>query len=202
VAFDFAPLAGDKDLEPAFACIWNRDGMVTGRYSISGSLISEVTTREPIRSLKGNLDLKAHSGRIYRYGVLAKVLALLNLTEIFRGKLPDIVHSGFAYETIKVRGEFEGGQFILKEGIINGASMTISYRGTFNLVDETLDMRIIVAPFKTIDNLVMNIPLVKNLLGGRSISIPFVVTGKWSDYKVIPLSATAAGRNALLTIEN
>ena len=202
VAFDFAPLAGDKDLEPAFACLWNRDGMVTGRYSLSGSLTSETTEPEPIRSLKGNLDLKAHSGRIYRYGILSKVLALLNLTEIFRGKLPDIVNSGFAYETIKARGEFEGGKFILKDGIINGASMTIVYRGTFNLVDETLNMSILVAPFKTIDNIIRNIPLVNNFLGGRSISIPFAVTGKWSDYTVIPLSTTAKARNAPLTIEN
>ena len=202
IALNLSPFVGDKDLEPAFSCFWNRQGAVTGRYNLSGSLINAEPEPVLIRALKGNLDLKAHSGRIYRYGILAKILALLNLTEIFRGKLPDIIKDGFAYESIKANGEFENGKFILKEGIINGASMTIIYRGTVNLVDETLNLSILVSPFKTFDAIVKKIPLVNNALGGRLISIPFAVTGKWSNYTVTPLSANAGKRKVPLTIDN
>ena len=202
VSFNFAPLVGDKDLESDFACFLNQDGIVTGRYSLSGSLFNPVPVPTRIRSLKGNLDLKAHSGRIHRYGILAKVMALLNLTEIFRGHLPDILKDGFAYNTIKAYGEFDEGKFILKEGVIDGASMTIIYRGTVNLIDETLNLSILVAPFKTIDAIVRKIPMLNNALGGHLVSIPFAVTGKWSNYTVTPLTANGPKRAVPLIIEN
>ena len=75
--------------------------------------------------LNGNLKFHAKDGRIYRYGVLAKILALLNVTEIFRGKLPDVVKEGFAYNSIKADGNLENGKFMFKEFVIDGSSMTI-----------------------------------------------------------------------------
>lgn len=202
VELNFSPLVKDKDLEPDFTCILNRNGMVTGQYSLTASLINEAAEYGLVNSLKGKLDLKARSGRIYRYGILSKVMALLNLTEIFKGKLPDIVKEGFAYETITAQGKFGDGKFVLNEGIINGSSMTIIYSGTFNLIDETLELSVLVSPFKTIDSIVRKIPFVSHALGGRLISIPFAVNGKWSDYTVTPLVTDVSARRAPLTIEN
>lgn len=202
VEFNFSPSVINKDLEPDFNCILNRNGMVTGQYSLAASLINETAESGLVNSLKGKLDLKARSGRIHRYGILSKILALLNLTEIFKGKFPDIVKEGFAYETLTAHGEFGDGKFVLDEGIINGSSMTINYSGTFNLIDETLNLSVWVSPFKTIDSIVKKIPFVSQALGGRLVSIPFAVNGKWSDYTVTPLVKDGSARLAPLTIEN
>jgi hypothetical protein len=202
VEVDFFPQAIEKDLEPDFTCFWNRDEVITGRYSLAASLNNQTADAGIIRSLNGKLDFKARAGRIHRYGILAKVLALLNLTEIFKGKLPDIAKEGFAYDTITAQGKFEDGKFVLQEGIINGASMTIVYRGSVNILDETLNLSVFVSPFKTIDSIVKKIPLVNNVLGGRLVSIPFAVHGKWSDYTVTPLVADPSIRPAPLTIEH
>ena len=202
VQVDFSPQAKEKDLAPDFSCFWDREGIVTGQYSLAASLNNQTTESGLIRNLNGNLDFKARSGRIHRYGILAKVLALLNLTEVFKGKLPDIAKDGFAYDTITAHGKFENGKFVLKEGIINGASMTVIYQGSFNMLDETLKLTVFVSPFKTIDSIVKKIPLVNNVFGGRFVSIPFSVNGKWSDYEVTPLVTDPSMRHSPLTVEN
>ena len=169
---------------------------------MAANLHNQTSEAGLLRNLNGKFDFKARSGRIHRYGILAKVLALLNLTEVFKGKLPDIAKEGFAYDTITAHGKFENGKFILKQGIINGASMTVNYQGSFNMLDETLKLTVFVSPFKTIDSIVRKIPLVNNVLGGRFVSIPFAVNGKWSDYTVTPLVTDPSVRHSPLTVEN
>jgi hypothetical protein len=202
VQVDFSPQAREKDLAPDFACFWNREGVVTGQYSLAASLNNQSSEAGLLRSLNGKLDFEARSGRIHRYGILSKILALLNLTEVFKGKLPDIAKEGFAFDTINAEGKFENGKFILEEGIINGSSMTVIYQGSFNMLDETLKLTVFVSPFKTIDSIIKKIPLVNNVLRGRFVSIPFAVNGKWSNYTVTPLVTDPSMRHSPLTVEN
>jgi hypothetical protein len=190
IALDLHPAAENQALNPAFTCLRNEKGVITGLYDLNGTLRIDMLDDSFTRSVNGHLELTARSGRIYRYGVLAKILALLNVTEVFRGKLPDVVHEGFAYESARFSGDFKDGKFFLKEGLINGSSMTVAYKGSFDLAHETMQLTVLVAPFKTFDAIIQNIPLVKDILGGQLLSIPFSVEGKWSDFKITPLSSS------------
>lgn len=189
IALDLHPAAKNQAINPAFACLRNEKGVFTGLYDLNGVLRIDMIDDSFTRSVNGNLELNARSGRIYRYGVLAKILALLNVTEVFRGRLPDVVHEGFAYESARFSGEFKDGKLFLREGLINGSSMTVAYKGSFDLAHETMQLTVLVAPFKTFDAIIKNIPLVKDILGGQLLSIPFSVEGKWTDYKITPLSS-------------
>lgn len=190
IVLSLHPVAKNQALDPAFTCLLNEKGLVTGVYDLNGILRIDMIDDNFTRSIHGNLGFIARSGRIYRYGVLAKILALLNVTEVFRGKLPDVVHDGFAYESARFSGEFKDGKFLLREGLINGSSMTVAYKGSFDLEHETMQLTVLVAPFKTIDAIIQNIPVVKDILGGQLLSIPFSVKGQWTDYKIIPLSSS------------
>ncbi|MBW2249113.1 MAG: AsmA-like C-terminal domain-containing protein [Deltaproteobacteria bacterium] len=187
------PVAENRQLDDTVACHWKKNRLVTGNFNLSGKLFAISNSKELGKVLNGKLEFFAENGRIYRYGTLAKILALLNLSEIFRGKLPDVVKEGFAYNSIQANGELENGKFIFKEFVIDGSSMTIVCEGYIDLVRDEMDIVVLVAPFKTVDYIIKHIPLVNQILGGKLVSIPFSVKGNPADPDIIPLSPTAIG---------
>jgi hypothetical protein len=151
--------------------------------------------------LSGNVKFSAEEGRIYRFGLLAKILAILNVTEIYRGEVPDLTGEGFAYHSMSASAEIKDGMLIMKECNIDGVSMGIACEGKIDLADKKMDLVILVAPFKTVDRIVKFIPLVGHILGGKLISIPFRAKGDLRDPSVIPLPPTAVGTKVLGILE-
>ena len=64
-----------------------------------------------------------------------------------------------------------------------------------------MDLVILVAPFKTADRIVKVLPLIKHILGGRLISIPFRAQGDLKNPIVIPMHPTAVGSEVLGILE-
>jgi hypothetical protein len=64
-----------------------------------------------------------------------------------------------------------------------------------------MNLIILVAPFKTVDRIVKVLPLLKHVLGGKLISIPFRAKGDIADPEVIPLPPTAIGSGVLGILE-
>ena len=188
LTFRAEPETAGTALDSLFTCLLKEPGVVTGQYEMAGSVTADTLNDDFYRSLDGHIQFASQSGRIYRHGVLSKILALLNVTEIFRGRLPDVVKKGFGYKTIKITGEFEDGLFVLREGVIDGLSMTIAFDGHYDLVQQTLDMVVLVAPFKTFDAIIQSLPVVNEVFGGRLMSIPFRVEGKWDESLVRPVA--------------
>jgi len=189
----FYPLAENQKFAPALSCLFKKDHIATGQFNLTGKLSSVPKDKDWAEALNGNLKFTAESGRIYRFGLLAKILAMLNITEIFRGKVPDLVKEGFAYNSIEAEGYFKNGKFIINEWVIDGSSMTIVCKGYIDPVREKIDMVVLVAPFKTADFIIKHIPLINEVFGGKLISIPFKVTGDPADPYVVPLHPEDVG---------
>jgi hypothetical protein len=133
--------------------------------------------------------------------VLAKVLAFVNVTEVVRGKLPDMAGEGFAYNSLTAKGDIQEGKILLKETVLDGKSARVACEGHINFIKKELDLKFLVAPLKTVDWVVRHIPLVSHILGGTLVSIPVRVTGDWKDPTVTPLSPTAVGSGLLGIME-
>jgi hypothetical protein len=191
------PAAVEQDLAPAAACITGQEKIVTGTYNLNGELLSKSKPEALAQSLAGNLSFSAKDGRIYRLGLLAKILSILNLTEIYRGEVPDLTGEGFAYRSMTAHAEIKGGKLIMKECSIDGVSMGIACEGNIDLAEKKMDLTVLVAPFKTVDSIVDIIPLVGHILGGKLISIPFQAKGDLKDPDVIPLPPMAVGSGVL-----
>ena len=195
--FYFNPVAANQNLEPSVSCLSDKKDLVDGTFSLNGELMTKARRTDFPKSLLGNLDFTAEQGRIYRFGMLAKIVALLNVTEIYRGEVPDLAGKGFAYNSMSAKAVFEDGKLIFKEGSIDSPSMGIAIEGHIDLVKKKVNLTVLVAPFKTVDRIVKHIPLVSNILGGTLVSIPFKAVGELSDPDVIPLSPTAVGSGLL-----
>jgi hypothetical protein len=201
LVLEISPTAKNQDLDRSLTCLLRKEGLMTGNYDLTGNLSARGNREALTRSLQGDLEFFAKDGRIHRYGVLAKVLAFVNLTEVFKGKVPDIREEGFAYNTMEAKARIHSGKLILKEALIDGASMGIACEGDIRIDKGTLDLKFLVAPLKTVDSIVKSIPLVNYLLDDTLVSVPVKVTGDWAEPVITPLSPSAVGSGLFGVIE-
>jgi hypothetical protein len=195
------PASENKELEISLACFSKQKADAAGKFDLDGEIAANIESNSISKSFAGELHFSANNGRIYRLGILAKIFAILNVTEIYRGEVPDLTGEGFAYNSISAEAEFKGNKLLLKECSIDGASMSIVSKGEIDLDAEKINLIVLVAPFKTIDRIVQKIPLVNNILGGKLVSIPFQAYGDIDNYQVIPLSPAVVGSEVLGIME-
>ena len=87
ISLNFQLLGRNQELETTMACLGDNKGLITGKLDVEARVMSQGTSEDIAGKLRGNYQIKAEDGRIYRYGLLSKLFAFLNLTDIFRGPL-------------------------------------------------------------------------------------------------------------------
>ncbi len=198
---DFNPNARGLELKPTLACLSENKRIVTGRFDFDGSLTAQGKSDQLLQSLNGKINFSAKDGRIYQSVTLAKILSLINVTGILQGGLPDLVKEGFGYRSFILKGDIENGKILLKEAVIDAPSMEIVASGDIDLVKKKMDLKVLVAPFKIVDTVLRNIPLVKNITGRNFVSIPVKVSGDLENPEVSALSPSAIGSGILGIME-
>ena len=202
ISFTFTPTAKKETLGYTISCLTSMDVHVSGEYDLSSSFKSHGTGKELLSSLEGRVDFKARDGKIYHYPLLQKILSVLSVLEIFRGRAPDLGGSGFPYHSMAIRGDIHKGVFTLEKAYIGGQSVDIIAEGEIDLGKQKLDLVVLVAPFSSINWIIRHIPLVGTIMGGTLISIPVRVSGDMTNPDVVFLSPTAVGKRILNILEN
>ncbi|MGB3095776.1 MAG: AsmA-like C-terminal domain-containing protein [Candidatus Deferrimicrobiaceae bacterium] len=184
MAFELRPNAKDGDIDYVYDCLTDEKGRVTGRFDLAGEVTGRVREGEnPVRSLRGNLDFIARNGRIYGATLLGRILSFLNVTEVFRGRLPDMSTEGLNYISLSIRGEIRDGIGTITEYVLDGTTVDVVVQGQVDLVTRELDLQMRVAPFKTVNYVIGKIPLLGRILG-KLVQIPVKVSGTTADPKV------------------
>ena len=197
IALEFQPEATAEQLEPVLDCLLGKDSQITGIVDLEAKITARGKSKELIRALQGKVDIRAKEGCIYRFPLLAKILSVLNVTELLRGKIPDLTTEGLKYNSIIIKGDLRNGIFVLSEAVIDGTTMQLVGQGEIDISNNSINLTVLVAPFKTVDYLVSKIPLVNYVLKDTLISIPLRITGKLDDPSIIILSPTAVGKGVL-----
>jgi hypothetical protein len=193
---DLQTVAVGLPLEPLLDCM-SSNKRITGSFNLIGKFHGKGKTAQLIRSIDGWTEFSAKDGKFYTYPLLARLLAFLNVTELLRGKLPDMGRDGFAYKSIKVKGEMKGGKLLLREAVVEGATLNLAAVGEIDFATHTLDVTVLVAPFKTLEFILSKIPVVRNILANRLITVPVRLTGDLNNPDVTPLDPSAIGKNLL-----
>ncbi len=202
VSFTFKPSAKAASLGGTIDCLTGKELRITGDYDLTANIRSHGTGTDMLSALEGRVDFKARNGKIYHFPTLAKVLSVLSVLEIFRGRAPEIGGSGFPYSSMALRGDIHKGVFTVEKAYIGGKSLDIIAEGEVDLAKQKIDMVVLVAPFSSINWLIRHIPLVNTIMGGTLISIPTRVSGNLTDPDVTVLSPTAVGSRILKLFEN
>jgi len=140
-------------------------------------------------------------GRINKMTVLSRIFSYLNVTELLRGKVPDLGKEGFPYRTLAIRGEMNDGKFLLGEATMDAPSMGIVATGEVDVINRKGDLKVLVSPLGTVDAVVRMIPVVRYILAGTLVTIPVAVRGDLDDPKVTPLEPAAVGEELLGIVE-
>ena len=186
-----------KDLffQEVLPCLGFDNEIIKGPFELDASLDGS-----PDKWRGGFVSLRSTDGQIRRLTLLAKVFSLLNVTDIFSGGLPDLFNEGYSYSDLDFDGRVKDGDLIVKKMTIKGRGLNIFATGSIDLDKFNSNLIFLIAPFKTIDAIISNIPILGRALGGKTgalITIPVGVNGPVRDPDVTLLPPKAVGSGIL-----
>jgi len=129
-----------------------------------------------------------------RFQVLSKVFSLLNVSQIFALRLPDMSLEGMPYSHLSANALVRDGRLTTEDLFIESPAMNLSLVGEVDLAGNTIDAVLGVKPLRTVDKIVTKIPIAGWILTGEEkalITAHFKVTGNRADPSVYPVPVTS-----------
>ena len=174
---DFQLLSNYQGLNGIITCIEDEEDLMTGTIDVDAQIIAQSKIKDILKSLQGNFNVTARKGRIYKGTPLAKLLAFLNFTEIFIGKIPDIRRKGFAYRSMTANGTLHNSTIMFEDVIIDGSSLGITGNGNINIINNEMDLNFMASPLKTVDFFIKKMPIIGKFMKGRLVAVPVRLKG-------------------------
>ena len=164
--------------------------LMTGLMTMDGALQGH--GRNPLGvlpTLKGRLKLTIKDGRIKRGVVIPKILAIMNLPNMLRGKV-DLEKDGYPFDRQSGTFAIADGQIVSTDMVMDGPVVKMTAAGQYNLVNDDLDVVTAVSPLGSYFKLLQEIPLVHLLLDDEDQVINlamFSVKGPFRNPAIEPL---------------
>ena len=190
------------NIQDLLTCLFQKNEFMDGQYSLTGSILANGTKKDFLNKLTGVFIFNAEKGRIYKLTLLSRILSVLNVSKIFKGKIPNVTQDGFAYKNISIEADIKDSIIYLTKAIIDGQDMTLIFSGWIDPINDKINLTCLVAPFKTVDLIIEHIPIINTVLEGRLVSVPVKATGSLSDPVVIPLHPSSVGKSLINMMSN
>jgi AsmA-like C-terminal region len=161
---------------------------ISGRLEATADLWAD-TDGDFFSTIGGTAILKLRDGNVDRFTLLSRLLEFIDLRSWLTAKVPDPRVSGLQFRTVNADFEGNRGVFHTDNLVLDGPVIDIVASGNVNLDKSTLDMKVGMIPFNTVNWLVSSIPLIgKNVAGGTKsiIAAYFNVRGPITDPHVTP----------------
>jgi AsmA-like C-terminal region len=138
--------------------------VIEGEGAVDGNLNCEgEKTSEMLDSLNGNADIYSRNGIIKKWNLLAKVFSVLNLYDLFRGKV-HFTEAGLQYSKMGASFKIKEGTFTTNNFLIDSPSMLITGNGDIKTKNHEVDGTINVSPLVTVDKTIDKIPILRSIL--------------------------------------
>ncbi|KIH77057.1 AsmA-like C-terminal region [Geoalkalibacter ferrihydriticus] len=167
-------------------------GLISGK--LRGAFYLEGAGNNFWPSARGGLNIEVREGTLYRFPVLSKIFSLLNVSQIFTFRLPDMSREGMPFNTLSANLVLRDGRLNTEDLLIDSNAMNLSLVGEVNLVEDTIDAVIGLKPLRTVDRIVTKIPIAGWLLAGEEealVTVHFRVQGPRSDPGVTAVPITS-----------
>jgi hypothetical protein len=166
--------------------------IVTGRVHVDkAELRGEGEDFQKMKeSLNGALRFEVQNGAIERFNILSKIFSILNVSQLLKGRLPDLATKGLPYHQILATFHIKEGVATTNDFLVDSDAMRITLTGKIDLGKNLIDVRIGVHPLVTIDAILRNVPIAGYILTGEDkgfISYFYEVKGSLGDPKIEPI---------------
>ncbi len=139
------------------------NGQLKGDFYIEGNPGNERFWQEAM----GGIHIQVTNGTLRKFHGLAKVFSLLNVSQIFAGKLPDMNKEGMPFSLMEGSFQIGSGQVKTEDLKITSEAMNLSVVGAQGLIDDTLNFTLGVMPLRTVDKIITSIPIAGWVLAGE-----------------------------------
>jgi hypothetical protein len=200
ISVEINPEAKGLQMEPTLTCLVGKDQKINGIFDLNGSLSARGKPDGLVSSIEGSAEFIARGGHIYQQLALAKILSVVKISNLVKGKDSDRGTKGLPYRSISIKAGLKSGALDVKEVVIDSSAMNIVGQGRIDLKDSTIRMTVLVAPFTDIDQIVSKIPVVNYILQGSLVSMPVAVSGRINepDVKLLPAADVGEGLLGIL----
>ncbi|MRR06333.1 MAG: DUF748 domain-containing protein [Deltaproteobacteria bacterium] len=188
-----------KDISAAqFIQIFGTSRELTGTMSLDGDLMAKGDTLEQVKATSlGNIRVHCEKGSLRKFSLLSKLFSILNVSQLFTFKLPDMVSDGMPYNEINATFSLRDGIVTTDDLFIDSSAINISMVGEFDLVKEQMKVIVGVKPLQTIDKVVSHLPVVGWVLTGKNkslISTYFEATGSLDNPEIKSIAAQSMAK--------
>lgn len=148
----------------------------------------------------GKFSVSVRNGVMRHSPVLSTIFSLLNVSQLFSFKLPDVNSEGVPFSRLTAELAFDKGVISSEQVVIDSEALNMVYVGNYDMIRDELDLLAVVKPLRTIDKVVTRLPIAGWILGGEEkalITAQFKVTGRGADPDVEAIPITAMSRGIL-----
>ena len=195
LSFDLARVSADRFMQT----FGMNKQEITGTLSMQGELTAKGNSSAELKKTAlGSLKFKFEKGSLKRFPVLSKIFSILNISQLFKFQLPDMVSGGMPYNSFTGTIAIQDGIVSSQDFYIASNAMNISAVGKVDLVKNEVDATIGVQALQTVGKVVNRLPVVGWILSGGNktfLTTYFEAKGKLDDpnVKAIPVRSMAKG---------
>jgi hypothetical protein len=159
-------------------------GQIQAEFGQDRLFRASVNSRRPI-------SIVIERGRLYSVPVISKVLSLMNLPALLKGKA-DLTKDGMPLDRLKVVFGVEDGIINVSEFLLDSPVLKISGTGRYDFMDDRFDAVVVASPLGQYSDLLKSVPLFGKLFAGERQGFDtaiFEVKGPAKDPSVVYLPA-------------
>ncbi|MEA2084877.1 MAG: AsmA-like C-terminal domain-containing protein [Thermodesulfobacteriota bacterium] len=164
-------------------CLGIKQSLVQGDFTIDATLKGKDG-----KWTSGKAAVYSKRGRILKMELLSKIFRVVNITDLFSSSdMPDLSGKGFPYSKMDLKTHVENNKLIIDKAVIRGEGLNLFAKGEIELDGFQCDLTVLIAPFKTIDNIMAGLPIVGQVIGGDNptlVTIPVSVKGPANDPEI------------------
>jgi len=173
----------------------------TGTLTLEGDLNASGSNGDALKkSASGSIKMHSQKGMLRQFSWLSKVFSILNVSQLFKFRLPDMVSEGMPYNDLKATYAIKNGVISTDDLFLESNAMNMSLIGKHDFVRDNMDLTLGIQPLQTVDKVVSHIPIVGWILTGKNkamFTTYFEIKGKSSDPKVSAIPITSLGKGVL-----
>jgi uncharacterized protein involved in outer membrane biogenesis len=193
-----APLKVSGHIEDIDAQVFHRDffkkpGLISGQLYADFYLEGQPKTGF-WKQARGGINLQVHDGVLNKFNALSKVFSLLNVSQLFTLKFPDLKTEGMPFSLLEGSLRIADGYMHTEDLAVTSEAMNLSLIGSQKLEDNSLDFVLGVMPLRTVDKIITSIPIAGWVLTGDNkalLTAYFKIEGEGDNPQVsaIPINS-------------
>ncbi len=176
--------------------LFEREGLVSGQLKGDFYLEGNPADGQFWTTAKGGIHAEITDGVLRKFRGLAKVFSLLNVSQLFSGKLPDMDREGMPFSLVKGSILFDSGQATTKDLQVDSVAMNLSIVGSSDLINDRLNLNLGIMPLGTVDKIITTIPVAGWILAGENkalVTAHFIIEGssKNPEVRAVPIESVS-----------